>query len=155
MRVYITVQDNTKALNTLMSNNSSIVQKRQVMRLSFGNYREKIAAAEEKASKSKSYQLFKTIQYNVLFSDLSNIKVKPAKPDKKSVFVKKSFSLSHGDNNFKFNFAALSENVENNSNADEITFKQNEIWNRKERMCQYLPSDNSFRFNFEVDEAMS
>lgn len=64
MLVYITVQDHTKALNTLMSNNSSIVQKRQVMRLSFGNYREKIAAAEEKASRSKRYKLFKTIHYN-------------------------------------------------------------------------------------------
>lgn len=88
----------------------------------------------------------------ILFSDISTIKVKPAKPDKKSVFVKKSVSLSHGAHNFKFNFSTLPENVEKMSNADEIASKQDDINNRKEDTCYYLPSDNSFRFNFEVDE---
>lgn len=48
----ILVQDNTKALNILMSNSTPLVHKRQVMRLSFGDYRAKMSAEEKKCSKS-------------------------------------------------------------------------------------------------------
>lgn len=46
------VQDHTKALNVLMSNSTSLVRKRQVMRLSFGDYRAKMAEQEKKLKTS-------------------------------------------------------------------------------------------------------
>lgn len=49
----ISVQDHTKTLNTLMSNSTPLVKKRQVMRLSFGDYRAKMAAEDKKLSRSK------------------------------------------------------------------------------------------------------
>lgn len=58
---YILVQDHTKALNTLMSNSAPIVKKRQVMRLSFGDYRAKMAADEQKNSKSNNLNTIHTI----------------------------------------------------------------------------------------------
>ncbi|KAJ8955304.1 hypothetical protein NQ314_006891 [Rhamnusium bicolor] len=42
------VQDHTKALNTLMSVSAPMIKKRQVMRLSFGDYRAKMAAEDKK-----------------------------------------------------------------------------------------------------------
>lgn len=45
---HILVQEHTKSLNTLMSNTAPIVKKRQVMRLSFGDYRTKMLEDEKK-----------------------------------------------------------------------------------------------------------
>lgn len=81
--------------------------------------------------------------------------MKPAQPDKKSVFVKKSCSLTHGTHNFTFNFSSLPENVEKMSVTDELISTQDEINNKKEHTSHYVPSDNNFRFNFEVDEIVS
>lgn len=80
------------------------------------------------------------------------MKVKPAKPDKKSVFVKKSLSLSHGKHNFTFNFPTPTEendDCENRTNATEG--KREEHNATKENLYHYVPSDNTFRFKFEFD----
>lgn len=45
-------QDHIKTLNTLMSNSAQLVKKRQIMRLSFGDYRAKMAAEDKKYSRS-------------------------------------------------------------------------------------------------------
>lgn len=48
-----TVQDHRKALNTLMSHSAPVIKKRQVMRLSFGDYRAKMAEEDKKITKGK------------------------------------------------------------------------------------------------------
>lgn len=47
------VNDYTKALNILMSNSAPVIKKRQVMRLSFGDYREKMAAESKRLGRGK------------------------------------------------------------------------------------------------------
>lgn len=134
-----------------MSCSSSVVQKRQVMRLSFGNYREKIAAEEEKASKSNIMcNLLNQICYMSYFTDIPKVKLKPAQPDKKSLFVKKSMSLSHGEHNFKFNFN-VSQDCENCSSKNRVEQSDSNI-KQEHNKCNYVPSNNGFRFNFEVSE---
>ncbi|XP_060520340.1 UPF0488 protein CG14286 isoform X2 [Cylas formicarius] len=120
------VQDHTKSLNTLMSNKTPLVQKRQVMRLSFGDYRTKMALEEKKAAKI-------------------SMKMVSGKPNSKSMFVKKAVN-SCGENDFRFNFQSqecrdiLDHNLDNNlSKPEELTSV-----NRK-----FKPSDNNFRFNFD------
>lgn len=49
--VSITVEDATKNLKILTSKNSSIVQKRQLMRTTFGDYRKKMSDEEKKYNK--------------------------------------------------------------------------------------------------------
>lgn len=50
--------DHQKALNVLMSHSTPLVRKRQVMRLSFGDYRTKMAEEERKLSKGKFTIIF-------------------------------------------------------------------------------------------------
>lgn len=80
------------------------------------------------------------------------MQLKPATPDKKSVFVKKSMSLSHGKHDFKFNFditpedsTGSSNNISNEDDLKEVDTKSKEESNK----CQYVPTNNTFRFNFD------
>lgn len=96
-----------------------------------------------------------------MFPAVGSLKVKPAKPDKKSVFVKKSVSLTRSKHNFKFDFPLA---LEQNENVDILNPDQGTIPNKKpdisclnginQNVPQYIPSDNSFRFNFEISEVM-
>lgn len=76
------VQEHTKALNTLMNNNAPMVKKRQVMRLSFGDYRTKMVEEEKKAKKV-------------------SMKISSKGPSEKSQFIKKALGSGNG---FQFNF---------------------------------------------------
>lgn len=49
--IFKLVQDHRKALNVLMSHSTPLVRKRQVMRLSFGDYRTKMKEEDKKFSK--------------------------------------------------------------------------------------------------------
>lgn len=71
------------------------------------------------------------------------------------MFLKKSMTLSHGKHDFKFNFDEPLEeepqknaDVENNFVSDLHTIQQN-------NKCHYIPSDNTFKFNFELSEVES
>ncbi|KAI4472111.1 hypothetical protein MML48_1g13869 [Holotrichia oblita] len=126
------VQDHTKALNALMSNSTSIVKKRQVMRLSFGDYRAKMAVENNKSNTAGS-----------------KIKISQGSPSKKSVFLKKAAFIA-SDNTFKFNFAAPTE--------DNLTGEMSNVKIECEPMqnidgnFKFEPSSNSFRFNFATNE---
>ncbi|KRT84108.1 hypothetical protein AMK59_797, partial [Oryctes borbonicus] len=104
------IQDHTKALNALIKNSTSIVKKRQVMRLSFGDYRAKMVAEDKKLSAANS-----------------KIKISHGNPCKKSVFFKKA-AFTVTDNDFRFNFPSpaqgditnVMENVKIKDEAKEI-----------------------------------
>ncbi|KAF2902003.1 hypothetical protein ILUMI_04184 [Ignelater luminosus] len=123
------IQDHRKALNVLMSNTTPLVQKRQTMRLSFGDYRTKMAAEEKKLSKV-------TMQ----------VKLSPAKPSAKSVFVKKS-AVASNSNDFKFNFEVSNKEDLMETDLPENKLNETQINNKN---FNFLPSDNSFRFSFDV-----
>ncbi|XP_019866500.1 UPF0488 protein CG14286 isoform X2 [Aethina tumida] len=126
------VQDHTKTLNTLMSNSTPLVKKRQVMRLSFGDYRAKMAAEDKKLSRNAT-----------------NIKVVPGNPSKKSVFIKKSAFCT--GNNFKFNFNIPKDNI--SEELESIKLQDDEVAKDKNQDVKpcFTPSDNSFRFNFGIE----
>ncbi|ENN78344.1 UPF0488 protein CG14286 [Dendroctonus ponderosae] len=118
------VQEHTKSLNTLMSNTAPIVKKRQVMRMSFGDYRTKMLEDEKRAKKIA-------------------LKIATGKPSEKSTFYKKA-NIRDTENDFKFNFPTPDCNgidegpPEEKVNGD-APIENNTIFSR---------SDNSFRFNF-------
>lgn len=58
---FFLVQEHTKALNTLMNNNAPMVKKRQVMRLSFGDYRTKMVEEEKKAKSNFNLRLLNSV----------------------------------------------------------------------------------------------
>ncbi|GJQ84228.1 hypothetical protein Trydic_g2896 [Trypoxylus dichotomus] len=127
------IQDHTKALNVLMNNSTAIVKKRQVMRLSFGDYRAKMAAEDKKSS-----------------AGVSRIKISQGNPSKKSVFLKKA-AFGASDNSFRFNFPT--------PNDDGITNKMTNVRIEDEAKesdqkanFHFVPSGNRFRFNFSADE---
>ncbi|CAG9864472.1 unnamed protein product [Phyllotreta striolata] len=118
------VQDHTKALNVLMSNTAPVIKKRQVMRLSFGDYREKMAAEEKKASKNAA-----------------KMNMKSAVANKKTVFLKKSLFTSSVDNDFKFDF-----NIEEKMEDIAVTDTP-----KSTNKVNFTKSDNTFMFNFQTD----
>ncbi|VEN37451.1 unnamed protein product [Callosobruchus maculatus] len=121
------VKDHTNALNTLMNNSAPLIQKRQIMRLSFGDYRAKMAL-EEKKSKNQLV-----------------IKVKPATPSKKSTFFKKS-GFSTTGNAFRFNFDPPTGPNEDNIGNEPL--KTDLVKPQEKQPFLFKPSDNNFRFNF-------
>ncbi|XP_025160290.1 UPF0488 protein CG14286 [Harpegnathos saltator] len=72
------VQDFNKYLRSLKSNTAPLIKKRQIMRNTLGNYRDKMAEDERKLNKTVS---------NVMFTN-------PAAINKKSVFIKKAAKCS-------------------------------------------------------------
>lgn len=125
------------------------------MRLSFGDYREKMAA---EANKNKNVS--------------AQVKITSAAPSKKSVFIKKA-TFSKGCPGFQFNFQldtfneACVEEKKNNleeskiSNcledgtaknvSEEITDTLSKTVTQEDnnkRTFKFVPSNNSFRFNF-------
>lgn len=124
------------------------------MRLSFGDYREKMAQEEKKAEKSNNTGIITVFILYIndgLILEATTIKISNAEPSKKSVFIKKSFNVE--DKNFKFNFdtpepdTGLSENLTNIAIKDDTCSKSN-----SSTSFHYRPSDNGFRFNFNAAE---
>ncbi|XP_056630572.1 UPF0488 protein CG14286 [Diorhabda sublineata] len=131
------VQDHTKSLNILMSNTAPVIKKRQVMRMAFGDYREKMATEEKKLSKSAT-----------------NMKLKPATANKKTVFLKKSVFTSNLDNSFKFNFNIDDSNSEEIEKVNANGEEQKHISNDNTKNFHFVPSNNSFRFGFNVEDEL-
>ncbi|KAJ3662137.1 hypothetical protein Zmor_006496 [Zophobas morio] len=120
------VQEHTKVLNSLMSNSTPFIKKRQLMRLTFGDYRTKMTEESRKLSKG------------------INMKISSSSPCKKSKFVKKSLLLSNSDNDFKFNFPV--ENTESDLSNEMSKVKINS------KPFHFITSSNDFRFNFSAGE---
>ncbi|XP_017770209.1 PREDICTED: UPF0488 protein CG14286 [Nicrophorus vespilloides] len=120
------VQDHTKALNTLMNNAAPLVKRRQVMRLSFGDYRKKMAEDAKKFNKVKG-----------------NITLKAATPSTDSMFLKKSAKPETKSSNLTSDLSNLKLEVDN----EKVETKSND-----KTEFSFKPSNNSFQFNFNIEE---
>ncbi|KAJ6623034.1 UPF0488 protein [Pseudolycoriella hygida] len=127
------VQDALKTLKILKSSNQSMIKKRQLMRSSFGDYRAKMADEEKKMRLGKR---------QIQFSDQTT---------SKSFFVKRSMLSTIGkDKDFKFNFPSTTEQlIENLNLSDTNEASDTPKYNVR---TAFAPTDNSFRFNFNVLE---
>ncbi|KAL3276181.1 hypothetical protein HHI36_020899 [Cryptolaemus montrouzieri] len=127
--------EHRKSLNTLMNNSTSIVKKRQVMRLLFGDYRAKMAEEEKKLSKAHG-----------------KVTIKPVEPNKKSVFVKKALPSNLTD--FKFNFDVQSDSVTNNLSKIELNDGEERSVENLKKKFKFVPSQNDFKFKFcQIEES--
>lgn len=70
-------------------------------------------------------------------------KLSSASPSKKSVFIRKSAFASSEGNTFKFNF----NNETNPMTAGAVIIAPEE--NTSKKGYRFIPTDNSFRFNFD------
>ncbi|KAJ8955305.1 hypothetical protein NQ314_006892 [Rhamnusium bicolor] len=87
-----------------------------------------------------------------------NMKVKPATPSKKSIFVKKSNCASSG-NTVKFNFDSskeddISNNISHVKKECEDSYNKSDTCSTKNNDYHYVPSNNSFRFRFNASEEL-
>lgn len=150
------MQDATKTLKILKSSNQSIIRKRQVMRSSFGDYRAKMAEEEKKLR----IGLFKIShnECNIMVEFLNSLSGRRQiqfsnQTNSKSFFVKRSVLSTLGkDKDFKFNFPATTEQLIEKLNLTD----SNDSNEANKQECKngivYGPTDNSFRFNFDVVE---
>lgn len=128
-------EDTMKLINTLKSANQPLIKKRQIMRSAFGDYRTKMAEEE------------KTLALNA-----ESVRFDAPKKKAKYHFVKKAAILNEDNKDFRFNFANIqledAPDVEPEANQPEEP-----VVRRKELKVRVIPpSDNSFRFNFNVEE---
>ncbi|KYN31048.1 hypothetical protein ALC56_14860 [Trachymyrmex septentrionalis] len=109
------VQELSKHIHLLKSNTAPLVKKRQVMRNTLGDYREKMAEDERKFSKTVSV---------VKFTDSASL-------EKKSIFIKKAAgyrtqnSNRQTDDHKTQNTLQSTEQAVCNSNKTESSFKFN------------------------------
>ncbi|KYQ49081.1 hypothetical protein ALC60_11867, partial [Trachymyrmex zeteki] len=109
------VQELSKQLHSLKSNTAPLVKKRQIMRNTLGDYREKMAEDERKFSKTVS---------TVKFTGSTSL-------EKKSIFIKKATGYSTQNSNRQTddhgtqNILQSTEQAVCNSNKTESPFKFN------------------------------
>lgn len=135
MQFIFLAEDTMKLINTLKSANQPLIKKRQIMRSAFGDYRTKMADEE------------KTLALNA-----ESVRFDAPKKKAKYHFVKKAAILNEDNKDFRFNFANIqledAPDVEPEANQPEEP-----VVRRKELKVRVIPpSDNSFRFNFTVEE---
>uniref|UniRef100_A0A182STL3 Uncharacterized protein n=1 Tax=Anopheles maculatus TaxID=74869 RepID=A0A182STL3_9DIPT len=165
----ISVEETSKLINTLKSGTQPIIRKRQIMRTTFGDYRSKMAAEEQtmavnpdsvRFEKSKETTTKHTFlkKAAVLSGDKDfkfNFTVRFEKSKEtttKHTFLKKAAGLS-GDKDFKFNFTVDANEPEHPTEAVPVTVdnKLSEVKTvPKTNVGIIVPSDNQFRFNFNV-----
>ncbi|XP_017041109.1 UPF0488 protein CG14286 [Drosophila ficusphila] len=120
-------EDTAKNLKILTSTTAPLIRKRQVMKLSMGDYRSKMQEEERKM---------------VLAS--KQIKFTPTTDTtRKSSFVKKSALLTSGKD-FRFDFALPSEDTNKKESHPETNFKFSSL--------QQDNSGSPFKFNFSIEE---
>ncbi|KOC68481.1 UPF0488 protein [Habropoda laboriosa] len=98
------VHDLTKNINILRSNNAPLIKKRQIMRNTLGNYREKMALDEQKHGKSAS---------SIKFTHTPT-------QNKKCTFLKKAACTSTNDKQYSDIDAASSNTNENSIDIDNV-----------------------------------
>lgn len=101
------------------------------MRTTFGNYRSKMAEEEESLAVNPDSVRFQ-------------------REKAKSHFVKKS-SILNGNKDFRFNFPLANGNggeSEDGTKDTETQETEKETVNAPKHNCKYVPTDNTFRFNF-------
>ncbi|KAF5299694.1 hypothetical protein FQA39_LY11489 [Lamprigera yunnana] len=114
------VQDHVKALNVLTSKTAPLIKKRQVMRLSFGDYRSKMAEDDKRFNKVNQ-----------------QVKVTTKKPNSNSAFIKKSVNSSQNEFSFDFQIPTdIQEECKDNCpSVVDFHFKE---------------ATDTFKFNFDV-----
>lgn len=155
--VLVSVQDATKTLKILKSSNQSIIRKRQIMRTSFGDYRTKMAEEEKKL---RLGLLISKVSIVILSIELLNFILGRRQiqftnqANSKSFFVKRSVLSTIGkDKDFKFNFPATTEELIGKLNlTDSNDSNETKSLPEHKNGVSYCPTDNSFRFNFNIVE---
>ncbi|EAT46907.1 AAEL001955-PA [Aedes aegypti] len=126
--------DTLKLINTLKSANQPLIKKRQIMRSTFGDYRTKMAEEE------------KTMALNP-----ESVRFDAPKKKAKYHFVKKAAIFSEDNKEFRFNFANIQ--LDDGEAQPEENQPSEPVLPRKELKVRVIPpSDNSFRFNFNVED---
>uniref|UniRef100_A0A1L8DAP9 Uncharacterized protein n=1 Tax=Nyssomyia neivai TaxID=330878 RepID=A0A1L8DAP9_9DIPT len=125
-----------KTLRILKGAKQPIIKKRQVMKNTFGDYRAQMEKEEKELSLASKKIKFTT--------------PKEQKNATKSHFVKKS-ALLHSGKDFKFNFNIDGSDQQSSTSSmnEEITTENTD----SSSINKFIPSDNTFRFNFEVNPA--
>lgn len=130
---FSSVDETMKLISTLKSANQPLIKKRQIMRTTFGDYRAKMAQEETTMALNPESVGFDTPKKKVKYH-----------------FVKKA-SILTGDKDFRFNFA----NIQLDNQEDEEKSLPEKVENRPSKMesntRMIAPSDNSFRFNFTIE----
>lgn len=113
------VQDAEKTLRSLKNSNQPMVKKRQLMQSAFGDYRKKMAEEEKKLRAGKCHMKIKSIHlfsnaflylsFSIIKGNTSIQFVDGSSKDAKALaskshFVKKSFTTTFGNSDFRFNF---------------------------------------------------
>jgi len=127
-------EDTAKNLKILTSPKAPLIKKRQVMKMSLGDYREKMQKEEQK--------LLLAAQ-QIKFTPTSGTVVK-------SSFVKKAALLSSGKD-FRFNFSAPAE--DSNAKESHSAPKTEEPHSAPKVQSNFQESSGSpFKFNFSIDD---
>ncbi|EDW82752.1 uncharacterized protein Dwil_GK10158 [Drosophila willistoni] len=133
-------EDTAKNLKILTSQTAPLIKKRQVMKLSMGDYRAKMQQEEKKMGLAAKQ--IKFTEPSAASSDATS---------KKSSFVKRSALLTTGKD-FRFNFA---NPPENNSSSSSSVVISSESVTPKETAQINFSSDTTggspFKFNFVID----
>ncbi|XP_017084843.2 UPF0488 protein CG14286 [Drosophila eugracilis] len=119
-------EDTSKNIKVLTSSTAPLIKKRQVMKLSLGDYRLKMQQEEQKMQLAPKQVKF----------------IGASIPTKKSSFVKKSAVLTSGKD-FRFNFSVP---------ADDSNAKEPQPAPKLQAIFQQSSSGSPFKFNFSIDE---
>lgn len=126
------VEDTMKVINVLKSANQPLIKKRQIMRTTFGDYRSKMAEEE------------KTMALNP-----ESVRFDPPKKKAKYHFVKKAAILNEENRDFRFNFANIQ--LDDEEKGQQLPDESIVRCRKDVKPGTVVPSDNSFRFNFTID----
>ena len=134
-------------IKTLSNTKAPLVKKRQLMRIHLGDYRQKMSEEE------KQFKLDAKMQKAKISRGSKSIVVK-----KKSDVNNKPGAKSDGESTFKFNFQPNNESKPENEPDEKLPQLNSVASNTKEtsdsalhHKFKYIPSDNSFRFNFSAE----
>ncbi|XP_068159136.1 UPF0488 protein CG14286 [Drosophila tropicalis] len=129
-------EDTAKNLKILTSQTAPLIKKRQVMKLSMGDYRAKMQQEEKKMGLAAKQ--IKFTEPSAASTDATS---------KKSSFVKRSALLTTGKD-FRFNFSHPCENNSSSSAPESVTPKETAQIN----FSSDTTGGSPFKFNFVVDQ---
>ncbi|XP_055531241.1 UPF0488 protein CG14286 [Wyeomyia smithii] len=128
------VEDTNKLINTLKSASQPLIKKRQIMRTTFGDYRSKMAEEEKTMALNPESVRF----------DAPSGKIKHH-------FVKKAAILSE-EKDYRFNFSNINlDDAESHREDSTVVLVKSDCMQER-KMGPIEFTDNSFRFNFAIDD---
>lgn len=168
----VSVESAPLALKLLRSQSQPAIRKRQLMRKHFGDYRAKMANEEKKARKGKYIYMFNLFMLNFLSINILMFHIRisfsvqnqisftsNSDSNNKSTFLRKSVLLTTGDNNFRFDFKPLTENVSIDEKSDPKSVEsdteknlENVVTIKNDFSKLNLQTNTPFKFNFTLED---